>query len=71
MSSLWGLTEIVLEGEAANDVYALLSRAKEECASEDRDLGRMFSCSFRIRSTDSHVMCWISDVLNMNTMTAF
>ena len=29
MSSLWGLTEIVLEGEAANDVYALLSRAKE------------------------------------------
>ena len=37
MSSLWGLTEIVLEGEAANDVYALLSRAKEECASEERD----------------------------------
>ena len=37
MSSSWGLTEIVLEGEAANDVYALLSRAKEECASEDRD----------------------------------
>ena len=29
MSRLWGLTEIVLEGEAANDVYALLSRAKE------------------------------------------
>ena len=29
MSSLRGLTEIVLEGEAANDVYALLSRAKE------------------------------------------
>ena len=29
MSSLWGLTEIVLEGEAANDVYALLSCAKE------------------------------------------
>ena len=37
MSSSWGLTEIVLEGEAANDVYALLSRAKEECASEERD----------------------------------
>ena len=37
MSSLWGLTEMVLEGEAANDVYALLSRAKEECASEERD----------------------------------
>ena len=37
MSSSWGLTEIVLEGGAANDVYALLSRAKEECASEDRD----------------------------------
>ena len=30
MSSSWGLTEIVLEGEAANDVYALLSRVKEE-----------------------------------------
>ena len=29
MSSSCGLTEIVLEGEAANDVYALLSRAKE------------------------------------------
>lgn len=37
MSSSWGLTEIVLEGQAANDVYALLSRAKEECASEERD----------------------------------
>ena len=37
MSSSWGLTEIVLEGEAANDVYALLCRAKEECASEERD----------------------------------
>jgi hypothetical protein len=37
MSRSWGLTEIVLEGEAANDVYALLSRAKEECASEERD----------------------------------
>ena len=31
------MTEIVLEGEAANYVYALLSRAKEECASEERD----------------------------------
>ena len=37
MSSSWGLTEMVLEGQAANDVYALLSRAKEECASEERD----------------------------------
>ncbi len=37
MSSSWGLTEMVLEGGAANDVYALLSRSKEECASEDRD----------------------------------
>ena len=37
MSSLWGLTEMALEGEEANDIYALLSRAKEECASEDRD----------------------------------
>jgi len=37
MSSSWGLTEMVLEGGAANDVYALLSRAKEECASEERD----------------------------------
>lgn len=37
MSSSWGWTEMVLEGGAANDVYALLSRAKEECASEERD----------------------------------
>ena len=29
MNSSRGLTEIVLESEAANDVYALLSRAKE------------------------------------------
>ena len=39
MSSLRGLTEIVLEGEAANDVYALLSCAKEECASEADYIG--------------------------------
>ena len=32
------MTEIVLEGEAANDVYALLSRAKEELASEAEDI---------------------------------
>ena len=32
------MTEIVLEGEAANDVYALLSRAKEGCASEVEDV---------------------------------
>lgn len=37
MSSSWGLTEMVLEGGAANDIYGLLSRAKEECASEERD----------------------------------
>ena len=29
MSSLWGLTEMVLEGGAANDVYALRSRSKK------------------------------------------
>ena len=29
MSSSCGLTEIVLEGEAANGVYVFLSRAKE------------------------------------------
>ena len=39
MSSSWGLTEMVLEGGAANNVYALLSRAKEECV-EDREVGR-------------------------------
>lgn len=37
MSSFWGWTDIVLEGEAANSIYALLCRAKEECASEERD----------------------------------
>ena len=37
MSSSWGLTEMVLEGQAANEIYALLIRAKEECASEERD----------------------------------
>jgi hypothetical protein len=37
MSSLWGWTQIVLEGNAANYVYSLLCRAKEECVSEERD----------------------------------
>lgn len=36
MSSFWGWTDIVLEGEAANSIYALLCSAKEECASEER-----------------------------------
>ena len=39
MSSSYGLTEIVLEGEAANDVYALLSCAIEERASEADYIG--------------------------------
>ena len=37
MSSVWGFTKIVVEGEKAKDVYELLCRAKEECASEERD----------------------------------
>lgn len=37
MSSSWGLTEIVLEGGMANNIYAFLCRAREECASEERD----------------------------------
>jgi hypothetical protein len=35
MSSLWGYTEIVLEGQSAKNINALLQRAKEECASEE------------------------------------
>ena len=35
MSSLWGYTKIVVEGEKAMDVYALLYRAKEECGREE------------------------------------
>ena len=31
MSSLWGSTKIVVEGDRAKDVYDLLCRAKEEC----------------------------------------
>lgn len=30
---------MVLEGQAANDIYALLSRAKEECASKADYIG--------------------------------
>lgn len=32
MSSMWGFTDIVLEGESANKVYEILQRAKEESA---------------------------------------
>lgn len=35
MSSLWGFTDIVLEGEPAENIYGLLQRAKEECAREE------------------------------------
>lgn len=35
MSSMWGLTKIVVEGERAKDVYDLLCRAKEECGREE------------------------------------
>ena len=35
MSSLWGLTKIVVEGEKAKEVYDLLCRAKEECGREE------------------------------------
>lgn len=37
MSSSWGLTQIVLEGEVANEIHGLLCRSKEECASEERN----------------------------------
>ena len=35
MSSIWGLTKIVIEGEKAKDVYDILSRAKQECGREE------------------------------------
>ena len=35
MSSLWGFTDIVLEGESAENIHALLQRAKEQCASKE------------------------------------
>ena len=35
MSSMWGLTKIVVEGEKAKDVYDLLCRAKQECGREE------------------------------------
>lgn len=35
MSSMWGLTKIVVEGEKAKDVYELLCRAKQECGREE------------------------------------
>lgn len=35
MSSVWGYTKIVLEGESAKNVYALLQCAKDECAKEE------------------------------------
>ena len=34
MSSLWGYTQIVIEGEKASEVNVLLCRAKEECGRE-------------------------------------
>lgn len=35
MSSMWGLTKIVVEGEKAKEVYDLLCRAKAECGREE------------------------------------
>lgn len=35
MSSMWGSTKIVVEGDRAKDVYDLLCRAKEECGREE------------------------------------
>ena len=35
MSSMWGLTKIVVEGEKAKDIYDLLCRAKQECSREE------------------------------------
>ena len=35
MSSLWGYTKIVIEGEKASEVHELLCRAKEECGREE------------------------------------
>ncbi len=35
MSSLWGFTKIVVEGDRAKEVYDLLCHAKEECGREE------------------------------------
>ena len=35
MSSMWGFTKIVVEGEKAMDIYELLCRAKQECGCEE------------------------------------
>lgn len=35
MSSMWGLTKIVVEGDKAKEVYDLLCRAKQECGREE------------------------------------
>lgn len=35
MSSMWGYTKIVVEGDKAKEVYDLLCRAKEECGREE------------------------------------
>lgn len=35
MSSMWGYTKIVIEGEKASEVHELLCRAKEECGREE------------------------------------
>ena len=37
MSSLWGYTDIVLEGESGKHIYALLERAKEESGKEENE----------------------------------
>lgn len=35
MSSMWGYTKIVIEGEKATEIHELLCRAKEECGREE------------------------------------
>ena len=48
MSSLWGWASIVLEGETAKRVFAILERAKEECAKEENGY-----CSEKIAAGDN------------------
>jgi len=52
MSSLWGYTQIVIEGEKASEIHELLCRAKEECGREE--------CGYRseIISTRSGQYCF-------------
>ena len=58
MSSMWGLTKIVVEGEKAKYVYDLLCRARQECGREECGyLSEVISVGKEYEGLFYHISC--------------